>query len=153
VRPAEASDVAAVQELELTSFGADAWSRRSVEQELTADGRRALVAVEGERLLGYAVTWTVGEVTDLQRLVVAPDARRRGLGRRLVEELVDDAAGQGTERVLLEVSAANDAALACYRSVGFVEVDRRRAYYRDGSDALVLQRDLTAPAAPTEEKP
>ena len=151
VRPAFARDVAAVRQLELTSFGVDAWSELSVEHELTADGRRALVAVEAGRLLGYAVTRTVGEVTDLQRVVVAPDARRSGVGGRLVRELVDEAAGQGAGRVLLEVSTANDAALACYRSLGFAEIDRRRAYYRDGSDAAVLQLDLTA--APLEETP
>lgn len=151
VRPATARDVAAVRALELESFGVDAWSEHSVEQELSGDGRQALVAAEAERLLGYAVTWTVAEVTDLQRLVVAPGARRRGLGGRLVRELVDDAVGRGSGRVLLEVSAVNDAAVACYRSLGFAEVDRRRAYYRDGSDALVLQLDLAAD--PTEVKP
>ena len=151
VRAATARDVAALRALEVESFGGDAWSEHSVAEELGGDGRRALVAVEAGRLLGYAVTWTVAEVTDLQRLVVAPGARRRGLGSRLVRELVEDAVGQGSGRVLLEVSAANDAALACYRSLGFAEVDRRRTYYRDGSDALVLQLDLTAD--PTEVKP
>jgi ribosomal protein S18 acetylase RimI-like enzyme len=43
-------------------------------------------------------------------------------------------------RVLLEVSARNDGALAFYATEGFTEIDRRPAYYRDGSDAVVMQR-------------
>ena len=49
-------------------------------------------------------------------------------------------------RILLEVSATNDAALAFYASAGFVEIDRRRRYYRDGTDALVLQAPVPDPA-------
>jgi [ribosomal protein S18]-alanine N-acetyltransferase len=154
VRRAAPADVAAIHALEQEFFGVDAWSRASLEQELFGDGRRSLVAVDAvdaERVLGYALTWTTGEVTDLQRVVVAPAARRRGVGRRLVRRLVDEAARHGALRLLLEVSAANDAALACYRALGLAEIDRRPAYYGDGSDALVLQLDLTA--SRTEECP
>ena len=143
LRAASHADVAAIRALEQEVFGLDAWSEGSVEQELTAEGRRSLVADDAGRLLGYAVTWTVGEVADLQRLVVAPAARRRGIGRRLLSDLLDDAGRRGARRVLLEVSARNEPALQCYRSLGFAEIDRRASYYRDGSDALVLQRDLT----------
>ena len=149
LRAASRDDVPTIRALEQEVFGLDAWSEDSVEQELAAEGRQWLVAHDAERLLGYAVTWTVGEVADLQRLVVAPAARRRGIGRRLVSEIVEDADRRGARRVLLEVSARNEAALRCYRSFGFAEIDRRTSYYRDGSDALVLQRDLTI--RPTKE--
>jgi ribosomal protein S18 acetylase RimI-like enzyme len=44
--------------------------------------------------------------------------------------------------MLLEVSAGNEPAIALYEQAGFAEIDRRRRYYRDGSDALVLAREL-----------
>lgn len=151
LRPAGLEDVESVAALEQEAMGADAWSAPGVRDELAGPGRRAVVATDDGVLLGYAVTWTVGDVADLQRVVVAPHARRRGLGSRLVRGLLDQAARDGVRRVLLEVSAGNHPALACYGDLGFGAIDRRPAYYRDGRDALVLQLDL--PADETEEGP
>ncbi len=51
-------------------------------------------------------------------------------------------ATSGRDRVLLEVRADNGPALAFYARAGFAEIDRRRRYYRDGTDAIVLELDL-----------
>jgi [ribosomal protein S18]-alanine N-acetyltransferase len=149
LRLAAPEDVPALAALEQEVFGADAWSEAAVAAELTAPGRQALVAVTGKEIMGYAVTWAVGDVADLQRLVVSSRARRRGIGTRLVDDLVARTAARGACRVLLEVSEANVAARACYRGLGFCELDRRPAYYHDGSDALVLALTLSPP--PPEE--
>lgn len=133
VRPATEHDVPAVHALEASVFGADAWFELSVREELTGPRRLAVLACDPE-VVGYAVTSTVGDVTDLQRIAVHASHRRRGLARTLLEAVSD-----GT-RMLLEVSAANDAALRFYAAEGFIEIDRRPAYYRDGSDALVMER-------------
>lgn len=133
LRPATADDVPAVHALEVAVFGADAWSEASVLEELTGPRRTAAVAVDPE-VAGYVVTSTAGDVVDLQRVVVHPARRRRGLARTLLGALLGDA------RTLLEVSADNEAALRLYASEGFTEIDRRPAYYRDGSDAVVMER-------------
>lgn len=135
--PADAPDVTV---LERATFGVDAWSAAAVLEELTAPGRRAVVAVEADELVGYAVTLASGDVVDLQRIAVRGDHRRRGLARTLLDALVAEAARDGADRMLLEVSAANDAALAFYAAEGFAEISRRRRYYRDGTDAVVMQR-------------
>lgn len=135
VRPATVADVAAVAALDRELFGPDAWTAAQVAEELLGEHRRAWVA--GEPLHGYVVTRTVGDVTDLQRIAVHPRHRRRGLARELLA-----AAGDG-RRMLLEVSADNTDAVAFYAAAGFVEIGRRRRYYRDGSDALVMQRAAT----------
>jgi [ribosomal protein S18]-alanine N-acetyltransferase len=136
VRAATVDDVPAVLALEGQLFGPDAWSEGSVREELTGDGRVALVAC-GPDLVGYVVTAAAGDVVDLHRIAVHPSHRRRGLAR----ELLSAAAGRALPgRMLLEVGVGNQAALAFYASEGFVEIDRRRGYYRDGSDAVVMQR-------------
>lgn len=84
---------------------------------------------------------------DVLLVVVAPGARRRGLGRQLTEVLCTTLAALGAERVLLEVRASNTAARALYAASGFEEVARRRSYYRDGEDALVLARNDPPPRA------
>ncbi|HET6627506.1 MAG TPA: GNAT family N-acetyltransferase [Nocardioidaceae bacterium] len=142
VRPATGADAVAVAALEHTLFGADAWSRASVVAELTAADRTALVAVAGEDLVGYAVTMRAGDLVDLQRIGVDAECRRRGVAHALLTAITGRAAADGALRMLLEVGARNTGALAFYAAEGFVEIDRRRRYYRDGSDALVLHRAL-----------
>ncbi len=139
LRAATPKDVPALLSLEARSFGDDAWGDASVRGELEGTGRHAVVAVEGEDVVGYAVTMRVGDLVDLQRIVVHPDHRRKGLARSLLDEVLRHARREGATRVLLEVAAGNDAALAFYADAGFVEIDRRRRYYRDGSDAVVME--------------
>jgi ribosomal-protein-alanine N-acetyltransferase len=141
VRPAAAEDAPALAALEATLFGADAWSEAAVLDELVGPGRNAVVAVEGDEPVGYAVTMRAGDVLDLQRIGVAPAYQRRGVARALLDAVLE-AATEEADRMLLEVSAHNAAALAFYDAADFVEIDRRRRYYRDGSDAVVMSRSL-----------
>jgi len=69
------------------------------------------------------------------------------LGRALVREAARIAASRGAARLLLEVSAANQPARALYAGLGFIQAGRRRRYYVDGSDAVILALTLTADAA------
>jgi len=133
VRAATGDDVAAVHALERLLFGADAWSEQSVREELTGPRRRAVVACDPD-VVGYVVTLDVGDVTDLQRVAVHPARQREGMARALLAAVAPDG------DLLLEVSEANAPARQFYAAEGFVEIDRRRRYYRDGSDALVLRR-------------
>ncbi|HEY6918015.1 MAG TPA: GNAT family N-acetyltransferase [Tabrizicola sp.] len=106
----------------------------------------AFLLVEGDAgfLLGRAVA---GEA-ELLTLAVAPEARRLGLGRKLVSRFLYQAQLRGAGRAFLEVKADNAAAVALYESAGFTPAGRRRGYYLDpdGSrtDALVLARELAA---------
>lgn len=103
--------------------------------------------VEGDAgfLLGRAVA---GEA-ELLTLAVAPDARRRGLGRGLVARFLYQARLRGAESAFLEVSAENAPAIGLYESAGFTRSGMRRGYYRtpEGTriDALVLSRALPLP--------
>ena len=93
--------------------------------------------------VGYVVTMHLGahaDVVDLHRIAVDPDHRRRGLGHALLAAAIE-ASGPG-RRMLLEVSAANAEALEFYATEGFTEITRRPRYYRDGSDAVVMERML-----------
>jgi ribosomal-protein-alanine N-acetyltransferase len=137
IRPATPDDVAVISELEQRLFGVDAWSAASVREELTGERRDAVVAVEDSDVVGYAVTMRTDDVLDLQRIAVASEHRRAGVGRLLLDAV--RRGGPSVHRMLLEVSSANGAALAFYAAEGFVQIDRRPRYYRDGSDALVLR--------------
>jgi ribosomal-protein-alanine acetyltransferase len=143
LRRATSDDVTAVARLEQQLFGSDAWSATGVLEELTGPRRRAVVACDAAgRVVGYAVTMSSGEVVDLQRIGVVAAHRRTGVAGALLAELTERAAADGADRMLLEVSADNQAASAFYAAHGFEQVDVRTRYYRDGSDALVLRAPL-----------
>ena len=139
IRRATRHDAGTVLAIEQAAFGADAWSEALVELELVAPGRVVLVAEEDEVPAGYASAAVVADVADLTRIAVTPAARRSGVGRALLLDLVVRAAGLGAERMMLEVADTNEPALALYRAVGFAEIARRRDYYGRGRDAVVME--------------
>ena len=79
---------------------------------------------------------------EILNLAVAPAGRRRGLGRALVEAMLEALRTRGIRQVYLEVRESNSSARALYASRGFKEVGRRKAYYRRPvEDAIVLRLD------------
>jgi ribosomal-protein-alanine N-acetyltransferase len=142
IRAAGRADLDALTSLERAVFGDDAWSPRSLEQELEAlgDHRRLLVATTASGVVGYAAAADNGETCDLLRMAVAPDHRRRAIASRLFAELFP-VGRQCYERILLEVAEDNRAALALYQRLGFVEIARRPRYYSGAVAAVVMQLD------------
>lgn len=145
-RPAKAADVPALVGLETTCQGDDAWS-----EGLVADGvGGGLPTISwtvadhapGRGVVGYAVASYAGDVAELQRIGVAPEARRQGLARDLLADVVRRAREAGAERVLLEVREDNAGALAFYAAQGFGELSSRPRYYRDGATAVVLSLEI-----------
>jgi ribosomal-protein-alanine N-acetyltransferase len=150
VRLAGPGDVPAVTSLESEVFEAEAWSARTVEAELLRPDRVALVATGADAILGYLVFMVAGDMADLNRIAVVSGSRRRGVAAALLEAGLEQLRARGVSRVLLEVSETNEAAIRLYTRAGFREVARRRRYYRDGADAVVLELPLTEqPPRPT----
>ncbi len=144
VRPATEADVDAIVVSEADNLGDDAWSAGLVAEGVA--GRlptvHYLVAESDGRMVGHAVASLVAEVGELQRIAVAEPWRRRGVAGALLDEVVALAVRARADRLLLEVREDNTAALAFYAAHGFVEMDRRRRYYRDGASAVVLERPV-----------
>ena len=103
---------------------------------------RYLVAESEGEVVGHAVASLAAEIAELQRIAVAAPWRRRRVAATLLDEVLALAASAGAERVLLEVREDNAAALGFYAASGFVELDRRPRYYRDGASAVVLERPV-----------
>lgn len=141
-------DLDAVSRAEAELFPDSAWSLASWWGELAARPRREYLVADdggelGASLLGYGGLDHGGETSDIMTIAVLPAGRRRGLGRAILDEMLDRARRRGAERVVLEVRADNDAALALYRQAGFASVHVRRGYYPGGVDAAILSLDLT----------
>ncbi len=144
IRDATAADADAIFRLEADCLGPDAWSRALVESGVCGDVPTVhyLVVEDDDEVTAYAAASIVAEIAELQRIAVRPAARRRGHATALLDAVVERAIGGRADRLLLEVREVNTDALAFYAASGFVEVDRRPRYYRDGTTAVVMRRQL-----------
>lgn len=115
------------------------WKRESFEREILQNKLAAyFAAVSKEGLVkGYAGIWRVVDEGHIMNIAVHPGYRRRGIGRRLLEKLLDYAFCNGMKEVTLEVGTRNDAALTLYRDEGFVIKGIRKRYY-GCEDAYVM---------------
>lgn len=101
-----------------------------------------LVAEADARIGGYVVALDAADEGEILNLAVAETGRRRGLGRALVQAIVDALGARGVREVYLEVRESNAAARALYAAFGFKDVGRRKGYYRRPvEDAIVLRLD------------
>lgn len=139
------TDIEQLARLEQELFADDAWSQQTWWAELAGRPRRDYVAeVEGAEVLGYAGLDHGGDVADVMTIAVAPSARGRGLGRRLLDELETRAKVGRAASVMLEVRADNEAAIGLYERAGYTAVSTRRRYYQPGDvDALVMRKVLS----------
>ncbi|PRI11485.1 ribosomal protein S18-alanine N-acetyltransferase [Leucobacter massiliensis] len=144
LREASASDLDAIWAIESDVFGAEAWSREMMREELSAEHRHYLALVDGAGAVrGYAGLLCLGAEADVQTIAVEAGARGGGHGRRLMEALLDEAERRGVREVFLEVRADNPVAQALYRALGFAEIGVRPRYYQPGDvDAVVMRLEM-----------
>ena len=91
-----------------------------------------------EGIVGLGCYWAILDEAHITLLAIAPPYRGQGLGRRLLLHLLASARQRDLTRATLEVRATNQPALTLYESLGFRTAGRRRHYYSDGEDALIL---------------
>lgn len=138
IRETSVVDAPALEAIHCAAFGTDGWSAQMIADQLRVPQTFGLIDDEG----GMALARSVVDEAEILTLAVAPQARRRGIGARLLGILIDQARGRGCRMMFLEVSARNLAAQALYHAHGFAPVGLRRRYYEDGSDALIMRTHL-----------
>jgi [ribosomal protein S18]-alanine N-acetyltransferase len=145
VRRAQATEpldrVAGLQHQSFTS----PWSADAIGWELRETDVARLYVLEladddgGDQLLAYCACWIIFDELHINSLAVAPDARRRGHARRLLNHVFREAVREGATSATLEVRRSNVAALGLYEHLGFqVEGTRTNYYQKPREDALVL---------------
>ena len=134
--------VAAIAGLEKLCFS-DPWSEKSIETELSCRLSCWLVAMEGETLVGYVGSQTVIDESDMMKIAVHPDHRRKGIAEALVAGLEEQLRQRGSRALTLEVRDSNAPAIALYEKLGFTQVGLRKNYYRNPKeDARILRKEL-----------
>ena len=143
MRPMTQADVDEVLRIEL-AVQAYPWTRGNFIDALANRYECSLDEEHGE-IRGYAILMPVLEEAELLNIGVAEAWQRKGLGRAMLREMLENARKNAMRRVFLEVRPSNAAAIALYRSVGFAEIGVRRDYYQNSQgseDALVMAYEL-----------
>lgn len=146
LEPVRAEDAAALAAVHARAFEAG-WSAADIGELLAAPGGFGLAVREAGEVGGFVLARSIAGEAEILTLAVDPAARRRGLGRGLLEAAAAAALASGAETLFLEVAADNAAAIALYQAAGFIRVGARPGYYQRADraiDALVLRRDLNS---------
>ena len=136
-------DLNAIEEIERTSYPTP-WSRSMFAGELAKPSSICLGAVDAEReeLVGYLIISRYVDAWHVMNIAVAPEYRRRGIARSLMERLFDVTSRDARRGYTLEVRVSNEAAIRLYEELGFKARGVRRGYYTDNrEDALVMWKD------------
>ena len=135
------ADLPAVAAIE----GATHMDEAHLREEMARPWSRLWVArEEGTGVVAFVVTWHVADELHVLNVATREDRRRRGIGRRLMDEVVAYARSHRLKHVLLEVRRSNRAAIALYRRVGFFAMGVRARYYADDEDAVEMVLMLDA---------
>jgi [ribosomal protein S18]-alanine N-acetyltransferase len=135
--------VAAVHAIERAVFG-DPWSARDFDDSVAARVPFFVALADGE-IAGYVIAHYAADEGEILNLAVAPEQRRRGLGRALARRALAALAERDVREVYLEVRVSNGAAQTLYEGLGFKKVGRRAGYYRrPAEDAVVLRAAILA---------
>jgi ribosomal-protein-alanine N-acetyltransferase len=131
IRRGGADDLDAVAAIQQASPGAAGWKVADyLEQEF-------LIALEGNRIVGFLVARTlVAGEREILNLAVAPDFRRKGVARLLLDRALEGFCGE----VFLEVRESNGVAQKFYKSLGFKGLSKRTGYYDNPPETAIVMK-------------
>jgi ribosomal-protein-alanine N-acetyltransferase len=137
IRRMRSEDAEAVWAVSRAVPEAAQWSREDYSRAVEG-GLNVWVAEKESRIAAFLVTRRAADEMEILNLAVAPEARRRGIARELLEANAADAGASGIRKVFLEVRASNSGAISFYQRVGFSAVGSRKGYYSDPPDDAIL---------------
>lgn len=143
-RKMQQSDIADVVSIE-QSANQFPWSRNNFEGCLKSKHQAWVFVDDNKRIQAYAVVQKVVDEAHLLNICVKPSVQRQGLGREILNHIVDYAKSISSVLIVLEVRSSNERAQKMYLSAGFNEMSVRKNYYpaKEGrEDAILMGLDL-----------
>jgi [ribosomal protein S18]-alanine N-acetyltransferase len=145
VRPGRVEDLPAIQAILQDAPEAAAWNPKSLEEVFEQNVKYFFIAEKDGAVLGFIAGRRLLDEAEVLNLAVLPAVRKKGLGRALLQVLVETFSREGTLQVFLEVRESNRPAISFYQHAGFGEIGKRHGYYRNPEEtALVLAVRLNA---------
>ena len=129
----------------LANEGHSSWKVSSFLSELKDSHSIYVGYMEENKLVGYICCMAVVDEASINNFAVAPDHQAKGIGKKLLQEMIALLKKRGMERLWLEVRVSNDAAYNLYKKIGFTEIFRRKEYYQNPiEDAYIMELALTS---------
>lgn len=125
-------------DLHLKCFEEEPMTKGIFLDELTNESRVYFVALDGERVVGYAGAWNTGTDYSIISVAVDPEYRKTGIAIRLLNRLIADAKKKEIYAVSLEVSEKNLPAINLYKKLGFITTNVRKSYYKNNTSAYIM---------------
>jgi len=123
------------------------WSEKQYQDCFSESLPRLLLVSEtkgNQGPVGFLVAHHIALEWELENIVVAANAQRKGIGRQLLDELIARARDNNTEAVFLEVRESNEAARRLYEKAGFRQTGARKSYYQNPlEDAILYRLDIS----------
>lgn len=147
IRKMHIEDVPAVAAIEKECFSMP-WSVKSFEDSLHREDTIFLVCIDEdseslEQVAGYLGMYLSFEEGEITNVAVAPQYRNRGCGQLLIAAIMQEAATQCAQSILLEVRKSNVPAISLYKKNGFEEIGIRKNFYeRPTEDAIIMKVGL-----------
>lgn len=139
IEPMSEAHLEAVLEIERVSNSAP-WSEISFRREIANPDAHYFVA-QDNGVVGFAGFWTLIDEAHITTIAVRPESRKKGVGRMLMQSLLESAAKLGMTCATLEVRVGNSPAIHLYQSLGFLNSGIRKNYYPDNhEDAVIMWR-------------
>lgn len=139
-------ELKAVLEIESASFSRP-WTEEHFQYEIDSPFGHPMVALADDgTLAGYLCLKLVLDEAEILDVAVKYSHRGKGIGRLLVQWALDFSREHGASLLFLEVRAGNAEAIALYRSLGFKESGRRKNYYDNGEDAILMEMPVCRPS-------
>ena len=119
------------------------WTKSQWKKELSDPKRICIGALDldTKKLLGLCSAWLVIDEVQITSIAVHPLHLKKGLGKFILSDLIKRARSLRTNQIHLEVKNNNEPAKAFYKSMGFKRVGNRSNFYKDGSDALIFNKE------------
>jgi ribosomal-protein-alanine N-acetyltransferase len=139
LRPMQMDDLDAIMQIEPTIYS-HPWTRGNFSDSLNS-GYSAWVLESEGKMIGYALMMMVMDEVHLLNLSVAKPQQKQGLGRYLLEHMLQIAKNHKAANMFLEVRPSNISAIALYENMGFCEMAIRRGYYpavKGREDAVLM---------------
>lgn len=137
LRTMTADDLSEVTVIEQACYR-QPWGAELFQRELDNPLAYVIVCVVAEEIAGYICFWDIAAEVEIHNVATKPALRGKGVGRALMDYLFRYIDFHGIDSAFLEVRSGNTTAIKLYEKFAFHSVDRRRNYYSDGEDALLM---------------
>ena len=128
-----------ILEVENTSFS-HPWTEKMFLEEISGKFSVYRVVIKDGKAIAYMGMWVLADEGHITNIAVSKNYRRQGVASLLLKDFIDLAKEKNLSFMTLEVRESNEAARALYSSFGFCEVGRRKKYYENTEDAILMTK-------------